>query len=858
MMALPTPLLRRALPPCVLAAAALCIFAATGFAQSGQADAVMKAAGKSDVLTSITENVDITGLETQYDPDTGVASAVGEVHIKYGGVEIIAGRAEYNSNTKDVIAREDVTVLKEGQVFRGENVTYNFETQELKANDLRSGLPPIFYKTADLKANLSDKDEETGQIHRIDGSQTYFTTHDSNNPNYHLISKSLTIYPGDRIVMHDVKVYVGKTPVFWLPLFVQPLDNEQGYYFRPGYSSQWGAFLLNQYGVMYGDHTLAKYRLDLRSTRGVAGGVDLKSLRYRDKPHFGNLLIYYAYDTDPSVGYGHENRGPFTPGPDRYRISFQHRIYIPGPSESTWYLDFDLTKLSDEFMLEDYYLNEFRDNPNPDNNIALVKHDDRFTATLWSRFQMNSFSPTDQRLPELAFDFTRQRLGHTNVYYQGETSTGFYNEKLTGSQIAILQDKIKTQQTNVAGFDKSFTSATLGTANSGQTFDKNGQLISQATGINQLSGSTLTSNSSDFYRSTPRILTTRDEVQNDIVALQSELAANQFFRFHTYNEFLYPMSFGPEGFLTFVPRIGGGVSYYADASGGAPGVTGGTKGIFAAGFDLAARFSRTWKDVRSDTLGLDGLRHVIQPYINYSFLDSPRIDGLPTIDRLAPSTRPRPVDVPLFTAVDDLNSWNIARVGLRNSLQTKRDGTAYNWMGLNTYADIFFEDPEFDRKVSNLYNDFFWRPVPWLQFNTDVQLPIGSSQFNYTEINTGFSWLPNRNFSWSLGHAYVKDNPIFIDSNLLNSHIYARLNENWGFSMNHIYEAADHTLEYQSYSIHRDLSSWIFSLGGLIRQNRGGNGSSDIGVVFTMTLKDFPQVSLPLDLDPNPSGVGGH
>ncbi len=96
-----------------------------------------------------------------------------------------------------------------------------------------------------------------------------------------------------------------------------------------------------------------------------------------------------------------------------------------------------------------------------------------------------------------------------------------------------------------------------------------------------------------------------------------------------------------------------------------------------------------------------------------------------------------------------------------------------------------------------------------------------------------------------------------MDSNLFNSRIYARLSENWGFSMNHIYEATDSTLEYQSYSIHRDLSSWILSVGGLIRQNRGGSGSDDFGVVLTMTLKDFPQVSLPLDLDPNPTGAGG-
>ena len=200
-------------PACSPPQHSLFFTAVSSFAQSGKPDAAKTdAGGKSDILTSLTENVNITGLETQFDPDTGIATAVGDVHIKYGGVEIIAGRADYNSNTKDVIARENVTVLKDGQIFRGENVTYNFETQELRANNLRSGLSPLFYQTADLKANLADKDEESGQIHRIDGAETYFTTHDSNNPNYHLTSKSLTIYPGDRVVMHNVKVYVGKTP----------------------------------------------------------------------------------------------------------------------------------------------------------------------------------------------------------------------------------------------------------------------------------------------------------------------------------------------------------------------------------------------------------------------------------------------------------------------------------------------------------------------------------------------------------------------------------------------------------------------------------------------------------------------
>ncbi len=791
------------------------------------------------VLGALAKNVNIDGLETNFDPETGVATAVGEVHIKYDNVEITAGRAEYNSNTKDVIAHENVMIIKDGQIFRGETVTYNFETQDLKANNIRSGLPPVFYNTADMKTNSGALKGESGETARIDGAGTYFTTHDSSHPNFHVTAKSLTIYPGDRIIMHNAKFYVGNLPIFWLPLYVQPLNNELGYFFQPGYDSLWGTFLLNQYGVMYGDHTLAKYHLDLRSTRGVAGGVDFKSLRYANNDNFGKLLLYYAYDNSPGTGTGGRNRRELAPSKDRYRLSFQHRIYLPGPSESTWYLDFNLNKLSDRFMLKDYYFAESRVNPQPDNTIALVKHSDNFVAMLWTRFQMNNFDHTDVRLPELAIDFTRQPLWHTGVYYQSESSLGFYKEKLSNAEASLLQGKIKTQQDNLSGFNGGLTSTVLGSSS----------------GINELAGTTFTDNNSNFHRSTPKLLTTRDQVQQDIANLEAELSDKKFARLHSYHEFLYPMSFGDGGWFNVVPRLGGGASVYNDVSGGQKEFGPTTKGIFQAGLDVSGKFSRTWDDVKNQTLGLDGLRHTFMPYVNYSYLNSDPLVGFPSIDRLNPSTRPRPIDVPLFTAVDDLNTWNVARVGMRNTLQTKRDDATYNWMGLNTYVDLFFQDPEFDRKVSNLYNDFYFRPVPWLSLNIDSQLPIGSSDYNFTELNTSLSWMPTKSFTWSVGHNYLNKNPIFADSSLIFSRIYTRLNENWGFAMNHIYEATDHTLQYQSYSVSRDLTSWVVSVGGLVRNNV--NAQKDYGIIVNFTLKDFPQVSLPLDLDPNPTARGG-
>lgn len=796
----------------------------------------------SDILGTLTSNINIEGMETSFDPTTGIATAKGDVYIKYEDTEIKASQADYNSATGDVMAKGNVVVVKAGQIYRGENIIYNVKTQELTANNIRSSLPPIFYEADGFETNA-------GELKQIEGTDSYFTTHDSQVPNYRVKAKTITIYPEDRVVMKNVKVYLGNTPVFYLPYFVQPLNDELGYFFQPGYTSQWGAFLLNQYGMMHGDHTLAKYHLDLRSARGVAVGADFQSMKWKQmgNDNFGHLSLYYAYDSDPTEGVNDTIRSDDRVDENRYRIGFQHRIFIPGPAESTWYLDFDITKLSDEFMLEDYFLNDFRINPEPDNHIKLVHRDDRFTATLLARMQVNDFFHTDTRLPELAFDFTRSRIANTNFFYQGETTLGAYRDKLSDTEQMVLQDKISQQKAVLNSFGSNGVPTTT-------VIGPDGEPITTTTEATALAGTTLTSENSAFLRATPRQLFTRDEVEDDLQALQAELSENKFFRLHSYHEVLYPMSFGTGNWINFVPRIGGGATYYSDVEGGTEDVGSDTRPLLHVGFDFSMKFSKTWDDVHNRTLGLDGLRHIIQPYINYSYLDADDIEGLPTVDRLTPSTRPRPIDVPLFTATDSFRTWNVARIGVRNLFQTKRDNASHNWAGLNTYMDVFMEDPEFDRDVSNLYNDLFWYPVPWLAFTVDSQLPVGSSDFNFTEVNSSVTWMPNKRFSLSFGHQLLTDNPLFIDSSLIYSRVYAKINENWGFSMNHIYEMDDSTLEYQSYSVHRDLASWTMALGGLIRDNRGEN---EYGVVLSFTLKDFPNVSIPLDLDPNPTGRGG-
>lgn len=825
---------------------------ATAFALILVAAGNVKAQG---LLDSLTSDLNIKGLTTTMDPETGIVTVTGDVHIMYGDIEMRAGSAQYNQTTGEVVARDGVTVWRSGTIYRGDSINYNSITGEMSGHNVITGMPAGSMSSS-VSANAgvsSSAPKSSGMVffkaedfhsggkfeNKIDATNIAFTSHDVQNPNYHLGARELTVYPGDKAIMRDVKAYAGDVPFFYFPKLTKSLENDSGYRFSPGYQSRWGAFVLSQYATVHGDHTYARYKFDLRSKRGAGGGVDFISLRHRNNTqNFKGLKFYIVNDTGGNANMTASTRYPVSAY--RYRLNFQHRIYLPGPDISTWYLDFDLNKISDVHFYEDFFFNDFRTDREPDNQISLVHTNDAYVATLMGKFKVNNFYRTTTRLPELSFDFTRRPLWHSGIFHQGTISAGFYNEVVGKQEQAEL---LRLQGLGAGGL------ATV--------------LADPTAGASYLS-----------LLGRPRNASlTGADITSGLGAIASRLQEPDFARFHTYHELLYPKTY--MGWLNVTPRIGAGVTSYGSIDGSINGLQSFTRGILHLGLDVSFKLTRSWSDVQMPSLGINGIRHVFQPYLNYSYLDAKQNAGLPAIDRLSPTTRARSIDVPLFTAVDSLRSWNVARVGFRNLLQTKRDyimqsgngigsfqetpeggnEQTYTWAGMNTFVDVFAKDPEFDRDLSNLYNELFWRPVPWLTFNSNLQLPISSGVGSFTEVNNSLMWLPSRYTSIELGHQYIADHPFFLNSSLVYTRFYARLTENYGFNMNHIFELDDGTLEFQSYSLSRDLSSWIASIGVMARDNR--SGVADFGILLSFTLKDFPQLNFDLDVDPNPTGRGG-
>jgi len=727
------------------------------------------------------------------------------------GIEVFADRALIDTNVKTVLLIGNVSVYQGNTLQRGEQAVYDYGRKSLDATGLRASVDPLL-----LESGKFSVETDSGGKQVFVGEDAGITTNDVEDPNYWIRAARTTVYPGDKVVFNDLKFYAGDTPVFWLPYLSQPLNKELGYHFEPGARSNWGPYLLNTYGIMLGgerdektgqthdEWLLSQWHLDLRGTRGVGTGVDLFDTRIEENPNLGWLKLYYLNDLDSSIQRSGIPRAKIDN--DRYAAQFRYRIPYDMPDDADWRFDANITLLSDQYYLEDFDPKVFRTDPFPDNTLGIYRNDGSSLTSLFTRLRVNDFYRSDTRIPELAFDQARAPIFDLPILHEGSTSLGHYSETAadpTRNAIIIPLLTLAPGDPRVPG------------------------LLAQLPPYERLLV--------ERIRSLPPGNAT-------IPALTTQLLDPAFSRFHTYHEFSMPLNLG--GWLSLVPEAGIGYSKYWNVSGPSESIN---RTYVQAGAEASVKFSKDFGEYQDRVLGLDGLVHVLQPYARWSLVSTNDLDPtFPEIDRLSFSTRPRTLDVGRFTAIDDIRDWNIIRFGARNRLLTHRDGQSYEWLYLDTYMDAFIQDPEGNRNLSNLYNDVRWRPLPWLSADLETQFPLVNDGSGFSEVSARLRFQPNENFEFSIGDRLLNNHPVLTDSNRIDIRAYARINEQWGIGMFQLWELDDSTLEVEQYTVHRDLGNWVAGVGFTHRNNRVND---EYGVVLSLTLKDFPAVSLPFEVD---------
>ena len=699
------------------------------------------------------------------------------------GIQLFADSVLLDAKKKTVTLDGNVSIYQGPTLQRGDHAVYNYETKKLHTQGLASKLGPIIMESDHF--NMVEKGGKTFFV----GENAGVTTHDVEHPNYWIRSERTTIYPDDRIVFKNLKLYAGETPIFWFPYLSQPLDADLGLHIIPGARSNWGAYLLNSYGIMLGGEKneetgerenawlLSKWHMDIRSQRGVAGGLDLFDTRLDSNQNLGWMKLYYLNDNNPTLKRTDEPRENVNA--DRWKIEFKHRFELFQHDESSTYADFNIVALSDRYFLEDFEPGAFKIDPNPNNEIGLFHRNPKFLAGIYTRLRLNEFYESDTRLPELFLDQVRGPIFNTPILHEGQTTMGIYREQLADYH----ERDLRREADSLPSGD-------------------------------------------------PR----RDQIEY-------QLQDRGYSRFHTWHEFSIPLNL--DGKITIVPRAGVGLTSYWDLQ---DDTDSSTRAHASIGVDTSMKFSKVYSDIHSKAWGVDELLHVFQPYANFSQLTSNNTNNnLRGIETLTPSTRPPEYEVGRFPATDDLENWTVLRLGGRNTLLSKRNGDSHRWLAMDTYINVFLNDLESSRTLSNLYNDIIWSPLPWVKLDIETQFPITHNAANFSELASHLTFMPNDSMEMRFGYRILDNHPTLRDSNRVDFRTYTRINSRWGLGTYHRYEFDDNTLEVQQYAVHHDFDSWRTSLGVILRDNR--EGRDEYGLLLNFTLKNFPSIQLPLSID---------
>jgi LPS-assembly protein len=683
---------------------------------------------------------------------------------------VTSDRAAENDLTGDVVAEGDVTILDHGHIWRGTNFVYNFKTGDVRANTFKSLQEPF---------SLSGSHLTGGSNNVYTATRANITTDDYARPGYRIRARRITIAVGQYFEAHQATLYWGNVPVFYFPYYKRTLgQHPNNWEFEPGDSSYFGPYLLSAYN-WYGNGMLdGTLHFDVREQRGVATGPDLNF-------HMGNwgeaaFRYYYANDQKPNAD------GLNAPdlGENRQRASFFYEVHPATNLTVKVVADYQ----SDPLMLLDFFRGEYETNVEPASYAEASQLWPNYTLNVMVQPRLVDFFETVERLPDVKLSGLRQEVGDTPVYYESESSVGWFKRAFSSTNSlyfltndALIPNNMFVRTTNAAPSDYS------------------------AGRIDTFHQFTLPETFFGWLNVTPDVggrLTYYSDVDGPQIHTNQQLRAVfntgvdvSFKASHVYRDAESSLLDVHELRHIIEPEI----DYaYVPAPTRSPG--------------QLPQF-----DYQSPSLRLLPIE-----FPDYNDIDS--IGGMNVVrlmlrNKLQTKRDPGVQDLVNWALYTD---WNL------------HPGTNHPFGDL--YSDLEFRPRTWLSFVSSTRYDMVsnrWREAiesVVVQPSTDWSLTLS------------YDYLMNNDPEFQ---TYAGED--LAGHNLISASVYYRMNENWGAHIAEQYEAQYGGLQQQVYSIYRDLRSWTVAL--LFRITEGPAQPTDFTVALTFSLKAFPRFGIGSDSD---------
>lgn len=356
----------------------------------------------------------------------GWVKADGNVVIRQSDMQVKADHVRVNKVTGDIVAEGNVSLARKGQVTsRTQKLAFNYRTgMGLTGRlDVQAGVLRII---SEETKRLAD-----GTFELKDALVTTCTNHCDH---LHYAAKGRkAIYAPDRyVILSDVTFRFCDIPFFYFPWWKRNLAEHYGWRFEPGYDSEWGAYLLSTYkrqlvdfGGEHKDSLDSATHFDYRMERGFALGEDL-SWHFGDPDsyanyHKGQIGVYGIFDDKPMDEDFDRLLTRDIVEDNRYRITFRHDSFFT-PSD---YLTLRTSYLSDSYVLEDFYEDEYRDLVQPESFVSYTHTGAGYSFGFGAYHRMNDFYESVNRLPEAWLDILRTPVFGSDLYYESQTRGGW-------------------------------------------------------------------------------------------------------------------------------------------------------------------------------------------------------------------------------------------------------------------------------------------------------------------------------------------------------------------------------------------------------------------------------------------------
>lgn len=362
-----------------------------------------------DIKPEKIKSVQMEADQVQFIQDKNKAIASGNVVVTAEKTTMYADKLELEKAIGDAVASGHVYIDSPQMQIDADQATYNFNKTTGEFQNARIFNPPFQVK--------GEKVAKVSENHMV-MENGFLTTCDFDEPHFRMGTRRMDIYQGDKAIANGVKLYLGKVPIMYVPRFEQSLKNRPVFVVTPGYKKDLGAFLLTQLRLQASQNVKVTLYGDLYERTGIGEGFDVKYTT----PHFGAGILRTYYINENQIPTKHlwddrTNKGP-TIRHELYRVEWRHQWQIDRDTSAIWQYykvhDWDLANYG---FIKKYFEREYRRGPDVTTYFLLTRN--LPMGTLTYRVDASRVNPAlrgVERLPEVQYQLSGQRIGETNFY----------------------------------------------------------------------------------------------------------------------------------------------------------------------------------------------------------------------------------------------------------------------------------------------------------------------------------------------------------------------------------------------------------------------------------------------------------